>query len=530
MEERMSEHASPGPDPDSASYPHTPIDKMLRELRGENRTEPKKILIIGAGAAGLVAGIELEALGHEVTIFEARDRIGGRVLTRHFEVDGKDVYNEIGAMRIAASHDYVHHYYRVLGLEDRVIPFINSVPENFLDLHGTVCRVSEGHERIYPQFDLSDDLRTDPKMYPGGAIFGWLAGNVIKTLTPGERASLFAGRVDSDRLHELANTSLGAFFDARLNADAKEMVGSFTSLSVWWDKAVTMFMRDMIVGTGNDLTTLSGGMSQLVEGLASRLAGDIHLSTEVKRITVLDHGVDLGWIDAEGQQHQQTFDTVLCTIPFAVLRRMTLENLSVGKMRAIRDMAYAAATKVLLACRARFWQSNYGIFAGGSTSDLIQRQTYYPMDQAEAGNRPTKAFHGPYDAGHHVDAGPHQQKRDDDAPGVMIGAYAWGRDARRLAAVPEEERAEVVMNGISRFHPEIRDYVVDSASIDWEAERFSAGAFAFLRPGQLERIYPDARKPEGRLFFAGEHCSTDQAWIQGSMISALEAVYDMLRN
>ena len=35
-------------------------------------------------------------------------------------------------------------------------------------------------------------------------------------------------------------------------------------------------------------------------------------------------------------------------------------------------------------------------------------------------------------------------------------------------------------------------------------------------------------KPEGRLFFAGEHCSTDQAWIQGSRISALEAVDEIV--
>jgi monoamine oxidase len=503
---------------------------MLRKLREENCAKPIKVLIIGAGASGLVAGLELEALGHEVTIFEARDRIGGRVLTKHFEVDGKAIHNEIGAMRIADSHDYVHHYYRVLGLDDQVLPFINSVPHNFLDFRGTVCRISDGREQIYPQFDLSDDLRNDPHLYPGGAIFGWLAGNVINTLTPSERASLFAGRVDTDRLRELANTSLGEFFDARLNEDAKEMVGSFTSLSVWWDKAVTMFLRDMIVGTGNHLTTLSGGMSQLVDGLASRLAGDIHLSTEVKRIAVRDDGVDLDWIDGEGQGHHQSFETVLCTIPFAVLRRMTLENFSVPKMRAIRDMEYAAATKVLLACRERFWQSNYGIFAGGSISDLIQRQTYYPMDQAETGPPPSKELHGPYDAGHYQHAGPHHQKRDDSAPGVLIGAYTWGQDARRLAAVAEDERAEVVMNGISRFHPEIREFVVHSASIDWEAERFSAGAFAFLRPRQLERIYPAARRPEGRLFFAGEHCSTDQAWIQGSMISALEAVQDMIRS
>ena len=41
----------------------------------------KKIIIIGAGISGLVAGYELSLAGHDITILEARDRIGGRVLT-----------------------------------------------------------------------------------------------------------------------------------------------------------------------------------------------------------------------------------------------------------------------------------------------------------------------------------------------------------------------------------------------------------------------------------------------------------------
>jgi monoamine oxidase len=42
---------------------------------------PKRVLILGAGLSGMVAGYELSQLGHEVTILEARMRPGGRVHT-----------------------------------------------------------------------------------------------------------------------------------------------------------------------------------------------------------------------------------------------------------------------------------------------------------------------------------------------------------------------------------------------------------------------------------------------------------------
>jgi monoamine oxidase len=357
-----------------------------------------------------------------------------------------------------------------------------------------------------------------------------VTGNTIDTLTPAEVNSLFEGRVDTDYLRYLASTSLGEYFASRVSIDVKDLIGSFTGLEVWWDKAVTMFIRDIIVGTGDDLTTILDGVAQLPERIAAKARATIRLNTEVRSMSISSaNSVELRYVDADGP-HRESCDYVLCTIPFAVMRRLNLDGLSLGKTRAIRDMAYASSTKVLLDCRERFWQSRYEIYAGGSISDRIQRQTYYPMDQAEF--RPLEKaprFHSLYSHTMHSKI-TKKKGADDKAPGAMIGSYTWGRDARRLGALSEHERAEVVMDHVERFHPEIREYVVDSASIDWEEEKYSAGAFAFLRPGQLEDLFPDAATPEGRLFFAGEHCSTDQAWIQGSVISALKAVDDIVKS
>jgi len=78
-----------------------------------NNTDNKKVIIIGAGISGLVAGYDLSVAGHDVTILEARDRIGGRVLTIRSPFSN-DHYVEGGAARIKPSHDltiaYANHF------------------------------------------------------------------------------------------------------------------------------------------------------------------------------------------------------------------------------------------------------------------------------------------------------------------------------------------------------------------------------------------------------------------------------------
>ncbi|HEX7295841.1 MAG TPA: FAD-dependent oxidoreductase, partial [Pyrinomonadaceae bacterium] len=79
------------------------------------RGPAKKVVILGAGMAGLTAGYELTQLGHDVTILEARTRPGGRVHTLR-EPFSDGLYAEAGAARIPNRHDLTLKYVHLLGL------------------------------------------------------------------------------------------------------------------------------------------------------------------------------------------------------------------------------------------------------------------------------------------------------------------------------------------------------------------------------------------------------------------------------
>lgn len=96
---------------DNDSAPTTTIDTSPGMLDATSNT--KKVIIIGAGMSGLVAGYELVRAGHDVSILEARDRIGGRVLTIRSPFSNNH-FAEGGAARIKPSHNltigYANHF------------------------------------------------------------------------------------------------------------------------------------------------------------------------------------------------------------------------------------------------------------------------------------------------------------------------------------------------------------------------------------------------------------------------------------
>jgi phytoene dehydrogenase-like protein len=104
------------------------------------------VLVIGAGIAGLAAAAELAASGLQITVLEARDRIGGRILTLH--PDGADTPIELGAEFV---HGHPPELLRLLQDANAPLQKIGGTDACFRD--GTLSACPEDEP-----FELLDEL------------------------------------------------------------------------------------------------------------------------------------------------------------------------------------------------------------------------------------------------------------------------------------------------------------------------------------------------------------------------------------
>ncbi|HMD82011.1 MAG TPA: FAD-dependent oxidoreductase, partial [Anaerolineales bacterium] len=187
-------------------------------------------------------------------------------------------------------------------------------------------------------------------------------------------------------------------------------------------------------------------------------------------------------------------DYAIITVPFPVLRHVeVLKPFSRAKQRAIRQLHYDASAKIFFQTRRRFWETDEGIFGGGTVTDLAIRNLYYTDYGKETGR------------------------------GILLVSYTWSEDAQRWGSLLPHERIEQALENVAVIHPQIRDEFETGASHMWHDDPFAGGAFALFDPGQQTLLHDEIVKPEGRIHFAGEHASLYHAWIQGAFESGLRA-------
>jgi monoamine oxidase len=458
------------------------------------------IAILGAGIAGLVAAWELELLGHRVVVLEGSERIGGRVYTHRFGTGDGAPHAELGAMRIPPGHDLTMRYVERLGLKPALRPFrtILSDENNYLTTDSGYVRVKDAAGPLLA--DLRRRLPAASYAHPTMLLGAWL-GAVVRAMGPAElRDNLTADLASLLPLADRVDLSPYVHGPGADRIDLGAVFREHPGLRMGCGARLYSFLDDLLLETGTGLLCLSGGMSRLAERLADRIRGPILHGREVVALHARDDGVGLvlrhGSRDLTGQ-----YPVTLCTLPFSVLRGMTLTGVDDDKREVIRSVEYGAATKVALHCREAFWERD-GITGGGSATGGRTRQTYYPP------------------------------REGDPALGaVLLGSYAIAEDADLLGRIPAPARHEAVIGELTRLYPELGEpgTVLGAASMAWAGHRWSNGCTSRRwrhgkdADGRAEEMRRAAR-PQGRLFFAGEHCSSTPAWINGAIESALAAV------
>jgi monoamine oxidase len=440
---------------------------------------PQRVVIVGAGMAGLAAGYELLRAGHEPVILEARGRAGGRVYTLR-EPFTHGLYGEAGAMRIPRSHHLTHAYCAKFNLT--LSPFTMGNGQGYCYLAGRRLRAGEvaaqadtlpfelgAHERGHSVYTLWGEAIQECRDLLGLPDGGWEA---------------ICARYDQYSIRE--------FLEYKgWSEGAIELYGLLADQEALLNSSFLEALREELGGFYEDMVEIDGGMDHLPNAFLPALAPHIRFGAKMVAIDQSPAGATIHYETRAGR-FSVSGDYAIITVPFPVLRHVEcLQPFSRAKQRAIRQLHYDASAKILFQCRRRFWEEDDGIFGGGTLSDLPIRVTYYPDHHRETGR------------------------------GVILASYTWSEDAQRWGSLAPHDRIAQALENLALIHPQVTEAFEVGTSYMWHDDEFAGGAFALFDPGQQSLLYDAIVQPEGRIFFAGEHASLAHAWIQGAIESGL---------
>ena len=481
------------------------IQTILDYCQQANQGEAKKITILGAGVAGLVAAYELEKLGHQVEIFEGSSRVGGRIWTHRFGSEADAPYGELGAMRIPKDHEHTLHYVREMGLADKLSKFTTIFEEQnaLMNIQNQVFRMKDAPNRFAERYQ---DILSGKDYSEKTCLFAAWLKTIIDAIAPGDLRASFEQDLQSHLMDDLEKLDLEPFFNETGDKiDLRSFIKANPSFRAACSKDLDMFLEDISVETSKDLLQLEGGMDQLIHSLVAAIKAPIQYNRRVTALDARKNSVKISWTE-EGVAKTKNCDYVICTIPFSILKKMKLTGFDAKKLASIDSTIYCPATKVAFHCAESFWEKE-GIKGGASFSGEGIRQTYYPS----------------------VKFNPSQGS-------ALLASYTIGDDAVRMGNLSEQQRYSYVQNVVGQIHPEINTsgMIVDGATMAWGDYEWGGGGCTVpwgaeeSNGFEQELNYLEAARPQNQLFFAGEHCSKYHAWIQGSIESALEAVHDLV--
>lgn len=469
-------------------------------LRAAPAAGAAQVAVVGAGLAGLHAALLLAGKGARPQVFEAGDRVGGRVWSLRGTFPGQVA--ERGGELIDTTHSTLRGLVGAHGLtlESHAA---NKLPGDeafyFFGCHWTEAQVVEELRAFVPA--LKHDLS---KLSNGPTALSYNETDRRLDFTPLSEYLVQRG----------AGRLLRAVLDVAYTIEFGREISRQSALALLFFIAANRRRAFTPFGVFSDERFhIVEGNDAVAKGMAAGLLRPVTLGHRLLRVArQADGRVRLSFATAAGTV-QTVHDAVVLTLPAPMMRAVEFSAsvaLPAGNRFAIEQFDYGTNSKMMIGFNGRPWYERNNS-NGSSYSDLANHQSTWETNPSLA-----QAY----------------------SRGVLTD-YAGGERGARLDPAKLQTEATAFLGDLDRVYPGSsvlarRDHRghVQAHLENWSKLPLFQGAYSNNQPGYFTTIEGLYARPAGNVHFAGEHTDSFygyQGFMEGALLSGARAADDVLR-
>ena len=439
-----------------------------------------RIVIVGAGLAGLTCAYRLARAGYVAHVYEASDRIGGRCWTiRDAFADGQIA--EHGGELIDQGHNAIRNLAQELGLR---LDNLLRAEANGTELLGYF----DGAPYTFPE--LTDDIKQ---------VWQKIHSDVSAASFPTTFDSFTERGFELDQLSIVdwieesvpggMHSRLGQLLDVAYNIEYGAESAEQSSLNLLYLLGYTGQGQFRVFGKSNEKYHVQGGNDQIPARMASTLAGQITTEAELVSIRRTSSGAYTLTFKRGSGTTTVAADKLVLALPFSILRLsvdLSRAGFSSLKLRAIREQGMGTNSKLHVQFTNRHWNS---LGSNGETFADTGYQNTWDVTRAQPG-----------------------------VSGILVD-YTGGNVGASFDSGTPQQRAAQFLAQLEPVLPGITSRWNGRATVDfWPGDHWTRGSYSFYKVGQYTSFAGIEERQEGNAHFCGEHTSIDfQGYLNGAV-------------